>query len=53
MDRLQQIKDRVYEMLELPLEDRVALPHKEYMKLTTEFLALSKEWGEILKKEKK
>lgn len=49
MDRLSIIKARIEGIEKLPLEDRDAIPHKEFMKLNEEFLFLMKEWKELEK----
>jgi len=51
MDRLAIIKARVNEIEKLPLGDRDAIPHEEFMKLNKEFLDLIKEWKELDKEQ--
>lgn len=52
VDKLQKkrheaIKERVQGILKLPLEDREALPHTEFLKITAEALDLFKQWKEL------
>lgn len=45
--RLSVIKARVNGITRLPLEDRDAIPHEEFMKLTREFNDLIGEWKKL------
>lgn len=45
--RLDVIKARVRGIEKLPLADRDAIPHEEFMKLTKEFLDLIGEWKRL------
>lgn len=48
--RIEAIKKRAIGISKLPLGDRDAIPHEEFMKLTKEFLELNEEWKKIDKK---
>ena len=46
-NRLSVIKARVKGIEKLPLADRDAIPHEEFMKLTEEFMYLIEEWKKL------
>lgn len=46
-NRLAVIKARVKGIEKLPLADRDAIPHEEFMKLTEEFMDLMEEWKKL------
>lgn len=46
-NRLNVIKARVKGIEKLPLADRDAIPHKDFMELTKEFMDLIEEWKKL------